>query len=147
KSSSWTIEDFEIGYLLGRGRFDYVYCGREKQTCFIVAYKILFKAPFKNSKMLQQVKREIEIQSSLKLLVNHHLIVNTQRETIRMIRSIELTFPIRTSSDFRDLIMKLLRGNSTDRLPLKDVAKYTSINLYHVSEVNDEQQTSCAEPV
>ncbi|CAF3871606.1 unnamed protein product [Rotaria sp. Silwood1] len=66
KSSSWTIEDFEIGYLLGRGRFDYVYCGREKQTCFIVAYKILFKAPFKNSKMLQQVKREIEIQSSLK---------------------------------------------------------------------------------
>ncbi|CAF3862199.1 unnamed protein product, partial [Rotaria sp. Silwood1] len=41
-----------------------------------------------------------------------------------MIRSIELTFPIRTSSDLRDLITKLLRGNSTDRLPLKDVAKY-----------------------
>jgi len=66
KSSSWTIEDFEIGNLLGRGRFGYVYCGREKQTRFVVALKILFKAPLKNSKMEQQVKREIEIQSNLK---------------------------------------------------------------------------------
>jgi serine/threonine protein kinase len=40
KSSSWTIEDFEIGNLLGRGRFGYVYCGREKQTRFVVALKV-----------------------------------------------------------------------------------------------------------
>ncbi|CAF1682549.1 unnamed protein product [Adineta ricciae] len=66
KSSSWTVEDFEIGNLLGRGRFGYVYCGREKQTRFVVALKILFKAQLKNSKMEQQVKREIEIQSNLK---------------------------------------------------------------------------------
>ncbi|CAF5205804.1 unnamed protein product, partial [Rotaria magnacalcarata] len=66
KSTSWTIEDFEIGNLLGRGRFGYVYCGREKQTRFVVALKILFKAQLKNSKMEQQVKREIEIQSNLK---------------------------------------------------------------------------------
>ncbi|CAF2336374.1 unnamed protein product [Rotaria sp. Silwood2] len=44
-----------------------------------------------------------------------------------MIRSIELTFPIRTSSDLRNLIMKLLRGHPTDRLPLKDVAQYVWI--------------------
>jgi serine/threonine protein kinase len=43
KSSSWTIEDFEIGNLLGRGRFGYVYCGREKQTRFVVALKVINK--------------------------------------------------------------------------------------------------------
>jgi hypothetical protein len=31
----------------------------------------------------------------------------TQHETIRMIRSIELTFPTGTSSDLRDLITKV----------------------------------------
>ena len=41
RSSSWTIEDFEIGNLLGRGRFGYVYCGREKQTRFVVALKVI----------------------------------------------------------------------------------------------------------
>jgi serine/threonine protein kinase len=45
KSSSWTIEDFEIGNLLGRGRFGYVYCGREKQTRFVVALKVTTKSP------------------------------------------------------------------------------------------------------
>ncbi len=43
KSSSWTIDDFEIGNLLGRGRFGYVYCGREKQTRFVVALKVINK--------------------------------------------------------------------------------------------------------
>lgn len=258
KSSSWTIEDFEIGNLLGRGRFGYVYCGREKQTRFVVALKILFKAQLKNSKMEQQVKREIEIQSNLKhpnilrlygffhdeqriyllleyapggelyrrmqaektlreseaagyvyqlcnalnylhtkrvihrdikpenILIGKYGILKladfgwsaestssckrttlcgtldylppemlngngydekidlwclgvltyemiigkppfdsqTQHETIRMIRSIELTFPNGTSTDLRDLITKLLRRNPSDRLPLKDVAQH-----------------------
>ncbi|CAF3633858.1 unnamed protein product [Rotaria sordida] len=257
KSSSWTIEDFEIGNLLGRGRFGYVYCGREKQTRFVVALKILFKVQLKNSKMEQQVKREIEIQSNLKHpnilrlygffhdeqriyllleyapggelyrrmqtekilreseaagyvyqlcnalnylhtkrvihrgifillyeykyykliysdfgwsaeststckrttlcgtldylppemlngngydekidlwclgVLTYEMIIGkppfdsqTQHETIRMIRSIELTFPTGTSGDLRDLITKLLRRNPTDRLPLKDVAQH-----------------------
>ncbi|CAF3563319.1 unnamed protein product [Rotaria sordida] len=265
KSSSWTIEDFEIGNLLGRGRFGYVYCGREKQTRFVVALKILFKVQLKNSKMEQQVKREIEIQSNLKhpnilrlygffhdeqriyllleyapggelyrrmqtekilreseaagyvyqlcnalnylhtkrvihrgilyyikpenILIGKYSILKladfgwsaeststckrttlcgtldylppemlngngydekidlwclgvltyemiigkppfdsqTQHETIRMIRSIELTFPTGTSGDLRDLITKLLRRNPTDRLPLKDVAQHVWI--------------------
>ncbi|CAF3717078.1 unnamed protein product [Adineta steineri] len=265
KSSSWTVEDFEIGNLLGRGRFGYVYCGREKQTRFVVALKILFKAQLKNSKMEQQVKREIEIQSNLKhpnilrlygffhdeqriyllleyapggelyrrmqtekvlreseaagyvyqlcnalnylhtkRVIHRSIIVDikpeniligkygilkladfgwsaeststckrttlcgtldylppemlngngydekidlwclgvltyemiigkppfdsqTQHETIRMIRSIELTFPTGTSTDLRDLITKLLRRNPTDRLPLKDVAQHVWI--------------------
>jgi serine/threonine protein kinase len=37
------VEDFEIGNLLGRGRFGYVYCGREKQTRFVVALKVIKK--------------------------------------------------------------------------------------------------------
>jgi len=41
KSSSCTVEDFEIGNLLGRGRLDYVYCGREEQTPFVVAHKVI----------------------------------------------------------------------------------------------------------
>ncbi|CAF0840418.1 unnamed protein product [Rotaria sordida] len=260
KSSSWTIEDFEIGNLLGRGRFGYVYCGREKQTRFVVALKILFKVQLKNSKMEQQVKREIEIQSNLKHpnilrlygffhdeqriyllleyapggelyrrmqtekilreseaagyvyqlcnalnylhtkrvihrgifillyeykyykliysdfgwsaeststckrttlcgtldylppemlngngydekidlwclgVLTYEMIIGkppfdsqTQHETIRMIRSIELTFPTGTSGDLRDLITKLLRRNPTDRLPLKDVAQHVWI--------------------
>ncbi|CAF3348744.1 unnamed protein product [Rotaria sp. Silwood1] len=260
KSSSWTIEDFEIGNLLGRGRFGYVYCGREKQTRFVVALKILFKAQLKNSKMEQQVKREIEIQSNLKHpnilrlygffhdeqriyllleyapggelyrrmqtekilreseaagyvyqlcnalnylhtkrvihrgifillyeykyykliysdfgwsaeststckrttlcgtldylppemlngngydekidlwclgVLTYEMIIGkppfdsqTQHETIRMIRSIELTFPVGTSADLRDLITKLLRRNPADRLPLKDVAQHVWI--------------------
>ncbi|CAF1684860.1 unnamed protein product, partial [Adineta ricciae] len=51
----------------------------------------------------------------------------TQHETIRMIRSIELTFPTGTSSDLRDVITKLLRRNPSDRLPLKDVAQHVWI--------------------
>ncbi|CAF5185413.1 unnamed protein product, partial [Rotaria magnacalcarata] len=51
----------------------------------------------------------------------------TQHETIRMIRSIELTFPTGTSPDLRDLITKLLRRNPADRLPLKDVAQHAWI--------------------
>jgi hypothetical protein len=31
--------------LLGRGRFGYVYCGREKQTRFVVALKVTIKSP------------------------------------------------------------------------------------------------------
>ncbi|UJR33683.1 hypothetical protein I4U23_021112 [Adineta vaga] len=268
KTSSWTVDDFEIGNLLGRGRFGYVYCGREKQTRFVVALKILFKAQLKNSKMEQQVKREIEIQSNLKhpnilrlygffhdeqriyllleyapggelyrrmqtektlreseaagyvyqlcnalnylhtkrkyQIYNDYIVIDikpeniligkygilkladfgwsaeststckrttlcgtldylppemlngngydekidlwclgvltyemiigkppfdsqTQHETIRMIRSIELTFPTGTSPDLRDLITKLLRRNPSDRLPLKDVAQHVWI--------------------
>ncbi|CAF3649042.1 unnamed protein product [Rotaria sordida] len=48
----------------------------------------------------------------------------TQYETIRMIKSIEITFPTGgTSADLRNL----LRRNPADRLPLKDAAQHTSI--------------------
>ncbi|CAF0824830.1 unnamed protein product [Didymodactylos carnosus] len=256
-STSWSINDFEIGQPLGKGRFGYVYCGREKRTRFLVALKILFKTQLKNSKMEQQVKREIEIQSNLKhpnvlrlygffhddqriyllleyapggelyrrmqkekvlmeseaaglcnalnylhsksvihrdikpenILVGKYGILKladfgwsaesttackrttlcgtldylppemldgrgydekidlwclgvltyemiigkppfdsqSQHETIRLIRSIELNFPITTSHDVRDLISKLLCRNPIERLPLKDVIQHSWI--------------------
>lgn len=41
-SRQWTINDFEIGAPLGRGRFGHVYCVREKKSKYIVALKVLF---------------------------------------------------------------------------------------------------------
>lgn len=41
--SAWTIEDFEIGRPLGRGKFGHVYLAREKKSKFIVALKVLYK--------------------------------------------------------------------------------------------------------
>jgi serine/threonine protein kinase len=39
----WTIDDFEIGKPLGRGKFGHVYLAREKKSKFIVALKVLYK--------------------------------------------------------------------------------------------------------
>jgi len=40
---NWTIDDFEIGNPLGRGKFGHVYLAREKKSKFIVALKVLYK--------------------------------------------------------------------------------------------------------
>jgi aurora kinase, other len=39
----WTIDDFEIGKPMGRGKFGHVYLAREKRSKFIVALKVLYK--------------------------------------------------------------------------------------------------------
>jgi len=39
----WTLDDFEIGKPLGRGKFGHVYLAREKKSKFIVALKVLYK--------------------------------------------------------------------------------------------------------
>lgn len=39
----WTINDFEIGKALGRGKFGQVYLAREKKSKFIVALKVMQK--------------------------------------------------------------------------------------------------------
>ncbi|CAF1396638.1 unnamed protein product [Didymodactylos carnosus] len=36
----WTLDDFEVGQPLGKGRFGHVYCVREKKTKYIVALKV-----------------------------------------------------------------------------------------------------------
>ena len=43
KKKQWTLESFDIGKQLGKGKFGNVYLAREKSTKFIVALKVLFK--------------------------------------------------------------------------------------------------------
>lgn len=58
---NWTIDDFEIGKPLGRGKFGHVYLAREKKSKFIVALKVLYKKQLLKSNVEHQLRREIEI--------------------------------------------------------------------------------------
>ncbi|XP_046917228.2 aurora kinase A [Dermatophagoides farinae] len=66
KMKQWTLNDFEIGRLLGKGKFGNVYSAREKRSKYIVALKILFKSQLLHNNVTHQLRREIEIQSHLK---------------------------------------------------------------------------------
>lgn len=61
-----TLDDFEIGRPLGKGKFGNVYLAREKSTKFIVALKVLFKSQLQKARVEHQLRREIEIQTHLK---------------------------------------------------------------------------------
>lgn len=62
----WTIDQFELGHRLGRGKFGRVYIGREKKTGYVVAVKTLSKRELVLGAVERQVLREIEIQSNLR---------------------------------------------------------------------------------
>ncbi|KAL6061743.1 Aurora kinase [Balamuthia mandrillaris] len=66
KLRSFTLDDFEIGRKLGKGKFGNVYVAREKRSKYIVALKVLFKCQLKKNKVEHQLRREIEIQSHLR---------------------------------------------------------------------------------
>ncbi|XP_055993170.1 aurora kinase C-like [Sorex fumeus] len=61
----FTINDFEIGRPLGKGKFGSVYLARLKENHFIVALKVLFKSQIENAGMEHQLRREVEIQAHL----------------------------------------------------------------------------------
>ncbi|XP_076291809.1 aurora kinase B [Lasioglossum baleicum] len=61
----WTLNDFEIGSPLGRGKFGRVYLAREKHTQYMVALKTLYKVELMKGRVEKQVMREIEIQTHL----------------------------------------------------------------------------------
>ncbi|KAJ3225260.1 spindle assembly checkpoint kinase [Clydaea vesicula] len=63
----WRLKDFEVGKALGRGKFGRVYLAKEKSTNQVVALKLLFKGELREAKVEKQVRREIEIQSHLRL--------------------------------------------------------------------------------
>uniref|UniRef100_A0A1B6FAH1 Aurora kinase n=1 Tax=Cuerna arida TaxID=1464854 RepID=A0A1B6FAH1_9HEMI len=65
KPYEWTLNDFEIGAPMGRGKFGRVYLAREKTTHAVVALKMLFKSELVKSGMQHQLVREIEIQGHL----------------------------------------------------------------------------------
>uniref|UniRef100_A0A8C6R487 non-specific serine/threonine protein kinase n=1 Tax=Nannospalax galili TaxID=1026970 RepID=A0A8C6R487_NANGA len=60
-----TINDFEIGRPLGKGKFGNVYLARLKESHFIVALKVLFKSQLEKEGLEHQLRREIEIQAHL----------------------------------------------------------------------------------
>ena len=64
--NDWTIDDFELGKPIGRGKFGHVYLAREKQSKFIVSLKILYKKQLIRNNVEKQLQREIEISSHLK---------------------------------------------------------------------------------
>jgi hypothetical protein len=63
--NQFTIDDFEIGKPLGKGRFGRVYLARERRNEFIVALKVFFKSNIIQGEIEHQLRREIEIQSHL----------------------------------------------------------------------------------
>ena len=65
--SKWCLADFDIGRPLGKGKFGNVYLAREKGSKFIVALKVLFKSQLQKAQVEHQLRREIEIQSHLRL--------------------------------------------------------------------------------
>ncbi|KAJ0023336.1 hypothetical protein NQD34_003235 [Periophthalmus magnuspinnatus] len=62
----WSLENFEIGRPLGKGKFGNVYLARERQSMFILALKVLFKKQLEKAGVEHQLRREVEIQSHLR---------------------------------------------------------------------------------
>ncbi|SCV01234.1 LAMI_0G10176g1_1 [Lachancea mirantina] len=61
-----SLDDFDIGKKLGKGKFGKVYCVRHRQTGFICALKAMNKKEIMQYSVQKQFRREVEIQSSLK---------------------------------------------------------------------------------
>ncbi|GAA0146027.1 non-receptor serine/threonine protein kinase [Lithospermum erythrorhizon] len=60
-----SLSDFEIGKPLGKGKFGRVYLARQVQSKYIVALKVIFKEQLERYRMHHQLRREMEIQTSL----------------------------------------------------------------------------------
>ncbi|XP_064593915.1 aurora kinase B isoform X1 [Zonotrichia leucophrys gambelii] len=63
---SFSLEDFEVGRPLGKGKFGNVYLARERRSGFLVALKVLFKSQVEKEGVEHQLRREIEIQAHLR---------------------------------------------------------------------------------
>ncbi|KAJ0620704.1 putative protein kinase Aur family [Helianthus annuus] len=63
---NWSINDFEIGKPLGKGKFGRVYLAREAKSKYIVALKVIFKEQIEKYRLQHQLKREMTIQTSLR---------------------------------------------------------------------------------
>ncbi|XP_021741617.1 serine/threonine-protein kinase Aurora-3-like isoform X2 [Chenopodium quinoa] len=63
---NWSIADFEIGKPLGKGKFGRVYLAREVKSKYIVALKVIFKEQIEKYRLHHQLRREMEIQMSLR---------------------------------------------------------------------------------
>ncbi|XP_048879116.1 aurora kinase A [Brienomyrus brachyistius] len=62
----WSLDNFDIGRPLGKGKFGNVYLARERQSMFILALKVLFKQQLEKAGVEHQLRREVEIQAHLR---------------------------------------------------------------------------------
>lgn len=68
KKITWTLDDFDIGKAIGRGKFGNVYLARDRKSQYLIALKILFKKELVKHNVVNQMKREIEIQYHLRFI-------------------------------------------------------------------------------
>ncbi|NWX09750.1 AURKB kinase, partial [Caloenas nicobarica] len=61
----FTLDDFEIGWPLGKGKLGSVYLARERTTKFLVALRVLFKSQVEKEGVEHQLQRENEIMAHL----------------------------------------------------------------------------------
>ncbi|CDO92122.1 unnamed protein product [Kluyveromyces dobzhanskii CBS 2104] len=66
KFKNMTLQDFEIGKILGKGKFGKVYCVKHKETGLICALKAMEKKEIIQYTIQKQFRREVEIQSSFR---------------------------------------------------------------------------------
>ncbi|XP_061832747.1 aurora kinase B isoform X2 [Nerophis lumbriciformis] len=64
-AKKFSIDDFDIGRPLGKGKFGNVYLARVKEMHAVVALKVLFKSEMEKESVEHQLRREIEIQARL----------------------------------------------------------------------------------
>lgn len=102
-----TIDNFDIGRPLGKGKFGNVYLAKEKKHQFVVALKVLFKSQMEKEGVEHQLRREIEIQSHLKLVIQ----VLSYFFSVRLI-----VFCVNYISDFSNTFgqLKLINGHNKD---------------------------------
>lgn len=63
---SWSLDDFDVGKRMGRGKFGRVYAAKIKNTDYVVALKTLSKYEVAKERVERLILREIEIQTHLK---------------------------------------------------------------------------------
>lgn len=62
---NWSLNDFEIGKVLGKGKLGKVYCAKHIQSGLIVAIKVMSKHDLTELKLEKNFRRELEIQTNL----------------------------------------------------------------------------------
>lgn len=63
---TFSLNDFEVGNRLGRGKFGKVYLARKDPEQYVCALKVLWKAQLRKQNVEHQLRREIEIMANLR---------------------------------------------------------------------------------
>eukprot|EP00768_Dysnectes_brevis_P003151 gnl/Dysnectes_brevis/2266_a2656_1176.p1 GENE.gnl/Dysnectes_brevis/2266_a2656_1176~~gnl/Dysnectes_brevis/2266_a2656_1176.p1 ORF type:complete len:694 (+),score=114.22 gnl/Dysnectes_brevis/2266_a2656_1176:528-2609(+) len=66
RKKDWSLEDFEVGKFMSRGKYGYVYLAKEKSSGLLVALKVLYKEAVKREQVETQIRSEIDIQMQLR---------------------------------------------------------------------------------